>query len=284
MTETRTGPYATLDVAGIETNARRMRRDIVSMIAQAGSGHPGGSLSAADIVATLYFRVMRHDPSDPKWPERDRFILSKGHAAPVLYAALAEAGYFGREHLSTLRKLGSILQGHPDTLKVPGVEVSTGSLGQGLAIANGLALGLRLDGQEEQRVYVLMGDGELQEGEVWEAAMFAAHERLSNLTAIVDDNGLQIDGACNEVMCLGEIAAKFKAFGWLTVEADGNDVAGLIGAFETAERLGKDNDLPVVVVAHTTKGRGVSFMEDNADWHGKAPSPDELAKALEELA
>jgi len=284
MTDTRTGPYAALDVAGIENNARRMRRDIVEMIAEAGSGHPGGSLSAADIVATLYFRVLRHDPSDPAWEGRDRFILSKGHAAPVLYAALAEAGYFGREHLATLRKLGSILQGHPDRMKVPGVEVSTGSLGQGLAIANGVALGLRLSGEDEQRVYVLMGDGELQEGEVWEAAMFAAHERLSNLTAIVDDNGLQIDGACDSVMCLGEIAAKFKSFGWLTVETDGNDVAGLLGAFDTAEKLGKDNDLPVVIVAHTTKGRGVSFMEDNADWHGRAPKPDELATALEELA
>ena len=284
MTATRTGPYATLDAAGVEANAKRMRRDIVSMIAEAGSGHTGGSLSAADIVATLYFRVMRHDPSDPSWEARDRFILSKGHAAPVLYAALAEAGYFGREHLATLRKLGSILQGHPDTFKVPGVEVSTGSLGQGLAIANGLALGLRMDGQSEQRVYVLLGDGELQEGEIWESAMFAAHERLSNLTAIVDDNGLQIDGACDEVMCLGEIAAKFKAFGWLTIEADGNDVAGLVGAFDNAQRLGQDSNLPVVIIAHTTKGAGVSFMENNADWHGRAPNAQECAAALEELA
>jgi len=284
MTDTSTGPYATLEVGAVEANAKRMRRDIVTMVAEAGSGHPGGSLSAADILATLYFRVMRHDPSDPKWEGRDRFILSKGHAAPVLYAALAEAGYFGREHLSTLRKLGSILQGHPDTLKVPGVEVSTGSLGQGLAIANGVALGLRLDGNDESRVYVLMGDGELQEGEVWEAAMFAPHERLSNITAIVDDNGLQIDGSCDAVMCLGEIASKFKAFGWLTVEADGNDVAGLVGAFEQAEKMSKEQDLPVVIVAHTTKGKGVSFMEDNADWHGRAPNADELATALEELA
>jgi transketolase len=272
------------DPQALDETARRMRRDIVSMIAEAGSGHPGGSLSAADIVATLYFRVMRHDPADPTWPGRDRFVLSKGHAAPVLYAALAEAGYFGREHLTTLRKLGSILQGHPDKSKVPGVEVSTGSLGQGLAIANGIALGLRLDDNDEPRVYVLMGDGELQEGEVWEAAMFAAHERLSNLTAIVDDNGLQIDGSCDAVMCLGEIAAKFKAFGWLTVEADGNDIAGLVGAFETAEALGKEHDLPVVIVAHTTKGKGVSFMEDNADWHGRSPNPEELKTAMEELA
>jgi transketolase len=278
----------TLDTARIEDIARRMRRDIVSMIAEAGSGHPGGSLSSADIVATLYFHTMRHDPSRPDWPERDRFVLSKGHAAPVLYAALAEAGYFGREHLPTLRKLGSMLQGHPDGRKTPGVEVSTGSLGQGLAIANGLALGLRLTGVQElsrsPHVYVLMGDGELQEGEVWEAAMFSAHERVSNLTAIVDANGLQIDGACNEVMCLGEIAQKFKAFGWQTIEVDGHDVARIAASLDEAVALGERVDSPVVVVAHTTKGRGVTFMEDDAGWHGKAPNAQELAAALEELS
>jgi len=180
-------------VAAIASRAARMRYDIVEMIAEAGSGHPGGSLSAADIVATLYFGVMKHDPSRPDWPERDRFVLSKGHAAPVLYAALAEAGYFGRDHLKTLRKLGSILQGHPDSKKTPGVTVSTGSLGQGLAIANGIALALKMDGNPA-RVFCLMGDGEIQEGEVWEAAMFAAHHKLDNVTAIVDHNGLQIDG------------------------------------------------------------------------------------------
>ncbi len=275
------------DTADIREVARRMRRDVVTMIAEAGSGHPGGSLSAADIVATLYFHTMRHDPGDPGWAERDRFILSKGHAAPVLYAALAEAGYFGREHLPTLRKLGSILQGHPDGKKTPGVEVSTGSLGQGLAIANGLALGLRISGQAGEgapHVYVLMGDGELQEGEVWEAAMFSAHERLANLTAIVDENGLQIDGTCNEVMCLGEVAAKFKAFGWEAIEVDGHDVAQLEAVLGTAVALGASKDLPVVIVAHTTKGRGVSFMENDAGWHGRAPKPEELAKALEELS
>ncbi len=275
------------DIAAVREAARVMRRDVVTMISQAGSGHPGGSLSAADIVATLYFHTLRHDPAKPDWPERDRFILSKGHAAPVLYAALAQAGYFGREHLSTLRQLGSILQGHPDGRKTPGVEVSTGSLGQGLAIANGLALGLRLSGlagEGAPRVYVLMGDGELQEGEVWEAAMFAAHEGLGNLTAIVDENGLQIDGTCNEVMCLGEIAAKFKAFGWRTIEVDGHDIGQIEAALDMAAALGGESDLPVVVVAHTTKGRGVSFMENQAGWHGRAPTPEELEKALEELS
>ena len=186
-------------VAAIEARAARMRYDIIEMIAEAGSGHPGGSLSAAEIVATLYFGVMKHDPARPAWAERDRFVLSKGHAAPVLYAALAEAGYLGRDQLKTLRKLGSILQGHPDCKKTPGVEVSTGSLGQGLAIANGIALGLRLD-RSESRVFCLLGDGELQEGEVWEAAMFAAHHGLDHVVAIVDHNGLQIDGACTDVM------------------------------------------------------------------------------------
>jgi len=266
----------------VEAKASRMRMDIVEMIAEAGSGHPGGSLSSADIVATLYFGdVLRHDPANPDWPERDRFVLSKGHAAPVLYAALAEAGYFGRDHLSTLRKLGSILQGHPDSKKTPGVEVSTGSLGQGLSIASGLAAGMGADTDDDRTVFCLMGDGELQEGQVWEAAMFAAHRGLENLVAIVDENGLQIDGACNEVMCLGGVAQKFSAFGWRTFECDGHDVervrATLLDA--RAHRGG-----PAVVVAKTVKGKGVSFMEDNAGWHGKAPSPDERASALRELS
>jgi transketolase len=274
------------DAQRVRTAAARMRRDIVEMIAEAGSGHPGGSLSAADIVATLYFGgVLRHDPADPQWPERDRFILSKGHAGPVLYAALAEAGYFGRDHLATLRKLGSILQGHPDSRKTPGVEVSTGSLGQGLSVAAGLAAGLRGGAVDEpverdRAVFCLLGDGELQEGQVWEAAMFSAHEGLDNLVAIVDDNGLQIDGACSEVMCLGEIAAKFTAFGWKAFEADGHDVEAL------AEALGQARawqGSPAVVVAHTVKGRGVSFMEGEAGWHGKAPTAQERETALAEL-
>ncbi len=266
-------------IAAIEAKAARMRYDIVEMIAEAGSGHPGGSLSAADIVATLYFDVLRHDPARPEWPERDRFVLSKGHAAPVLYAVLAEAGYFGRDHLATLRKLGSILQGHPDCLKCSGVEVSTGSLGQGLAIANGMALALKLDGNPA-RVICLLGDGELQEGEVWEAAMFAPHHSLGNVTAIVDHNGLQIDGACSDVMCLGGVAEKFAAFGWEVRETGGHDVEGLLDALTEPPA---DPAVPVAIVAYTVKGKGVSFMEGDAGWHGKSPSAEQTAAALAEL-
>lgn len=266
-------------IAEIEAIAARMRCDIIEMIAEAGSGHPGGSLSAAEIVATLYFGVMRHDPARPDWPERDRFVLSKGHAAPVLYAALVEAGYLGRDHLKTLRKLGSLLQGHPDSTKTPGVEVSTGSLGQGLAIANGIALGLRLDGNPA-RVFCLLGDGELQEGEVWEAAMFAPHHSLDNVTAIVDHNGLQIDGACTEVMCLGEVGEKLRSFGWEVRVVDGHSVPALL---EALSRGPASAGVPVAVVAHTVKGRGVSFMEGDAGWHGKAPNAEQTAVALAQL-
>lgn len=263
--------------------AGRMRCDIVRMLTEAGSGHPGGSLSAADIVATLYGEVMRHDAERPDMPERDRFVLSKGHAAPVLYAALAESGYFDREHLGTLRKLGSILQGHPDCKKTPGVEVSTGSLGQGLAISNGIALSLRLDGMAAPTVYCLLGDGELQEGEVWEAAMFAPHHGLTNVVAIVDNNGLQIDGSCSEVMCLGEIASKFSAFGWDAVECDGHDIDALVAALGGARARAEAGGTPVVVVCTTVKGKGVSFMEGSADWHGKTPNAEQAATALAEL-
>ncbi len=288
-------------VTRIRAKAARMRYDIIEMIAEAGSGHPGGSLSAADIVATLYFGVMRHDPTQPDWPQRDRFVLSKGHAAPVLYAALAESGYFGREHLATLRKLGSILQGHPDSKKTPGVEVSTGSLGQGLSIACGIALGL-LGGEQDRAdevgragaagdeagggrrtVYCLLGDGELQEGQVWEAAMFAAHHGLDNLVAVVDNNGLQIDGACSDVMCLGEIAEKFAAFDWAVRSCDGHDIEQLLRSFEWAKQANTERSMPAVVVANTVKGRGVSFMEGLADWHGRAPSADQTEQALVEL-
>ncbi len=271
------------DAARVRAAASQMRRDILSMLAEAGSGHPGGSLSAADVVATLYFGgILRHDPSNPSAPERDRFILSKGHAAPVLYAALAEDGYFPKEWLPTLRKLGSHLQGHPDMRKCPGVEVSTGSLGQGLSIASGLALGLSQGASEAApQVYVLMGDGELQEGQVWEAAMFAAHRNLGNLVAIVDNNNLQIDGHLDEVCSLADIAGKFASFGWYVVEvADGNDVEQCYEALSTAASY---DEGPCVVVLHTVKGKGVSFMEDQAGWHGKAPNAEELAKALLEI-
>lgn len=263
--------------------AQLMRCDIVRMLAEAGSGHPGGSLSAADIVATLYGAVMRHDPSRPRMPERDRFVLSKGHAAPVLYAALAEEGYFGREHLGTLRKLGSMLQGHPDSKKTPGVEVSTGSLGQGLAISNGIALGLRLDGMTEPTVYCLLGDGELQEGEVWEAAMFAPHHGLTNVVAIVDNNGLQIDGACSEVMCLGEIGRKFESFGWDAIACDGHDIEALTAALGGARARAEAGGRPVVAVCATVKGKGVSYMEGRAEWHGTTPNAEQTAVALAEL-
>ncbi len=276
---------AAFDASAVRKAAKQMRRDIVTMLEEAGSGHPGGSLSATDIVATLFFGgVLRHDPAQPDDPARDRFILSKGHAAPALYAALAQDGYFPREWLSTLRKLGSHLQGHPDMRKCPGVEVSTGSLGQGLAIASGMALGLAQDAAtpaDAQRVFVLMGDGELQEGEVWEAAMFAASRKLGNLVAIVDNNNLQIDGRLADVVDLGDIAAKFAAFGWHVIDlADGNDVEAVHEALTSAVDW---QEGPAVIVAHTVKGRGVSFMEDQVGWHGKAPDAQQLAQALSEI-
>jgi transketolase len=259
-----------------------MRSDILKIITLAGSGHPGGSLSAADIVATLYFGdVLRYRPDQPDWPARDRFILSKGHAAPVLYAALAQAGYFEAKELATLRKLGSRLQGHPDSRKLPGVEVSTGSLGQGLSIAAGCAYGLRASGQDDPRVYVLLGDGELQEGQVWEAALFAGHQALGNLIAIVDNNGLQIDGATEEVLSLGNIAAKFAAFGFSTQEIDGHDILAIKDALTKAAAY---REGPVAIIAHTVKGKGISFMENQCGWHGKAPSEELCDKALAELA
>ena len=261
--------------------ARHMRVNIVRMIAEAGSGHPGGSLSCADILTALYFGgVLEHRPDEPSWEGRDLFILAKGHAAPALYAALAQAGYFPEEELATLRKLGSRLQGHPDSNQVPGVEVSTGSLGQGLSIACGAAAGLKLDGTS-QTVFALLGDGECQEGQVWEAAMFAAHHKLDNLVAIVDRNGLQIDGSTEEVCDPGDIAAKFAAFGWDAAEVDGHDIPALIEAFASAKASHEGK--PHVFVARTIKGKGVSFMEGQAGWHGKAPNADQLALALADL-
>jgi len=263
----------------VRAMANQLRRDIVAMTAAAGSGHPGGSLSAADIVAALYFHIMRVDPAHPDWPDRDRFVLSKGHAAPVLYAALAACGYFPREELSRLRRLGAMLQGHPDMKGTPGVEMSTGSLGQGLSAAVGMALAARLDGRAA-RVYVLLGDGELQEGQVWEAAMAAAHYRLDSITAFVDWNGLQIDGPVTEVMSPLPIADKWRAFGWEAQEIDGHDVDQIIDA---AARAAGVKGRPSVIVARTVKGRGVEFMENVASWHGKAPSPEQAQRALAAL-
>ena len=265
----------------LERRANDMRADIVRMIAEAGSGHPGGSLSGADILAALYFGgVLEHDPENPEWEGRDRFILAKGHAAPALYAALAQAGYIPREELATLRKLGSRLQGHPDSNQVPGVEVSTGSLGQGLSIAAGAAAGLRLDGAP-QTVFALLGDGECQEGQVWEAAMFAAHRKLDNLVAIVDRNGLQIDGRTCDVCDPGDLGAKFAAFGWDVDEVDGHDLDALVAVLGAA-KAGRDGR-PHAVIARTVKGKGVPFMENEAGWHGKAPNAEQAAEALAAL-
>ena len=265
----------------LERRANDMRADIVRMIAEAGSGHPGGSLSCADILAALYFGgVLEHDPRNPQWEGRDRFILAKGHAAPALYAALAQAGYIPREELATLRKLGSRLQGHPDSNQVPGVEVSTGSLGQGLSVAAGAAAGLKLDGAP-QTVFALLGDGECQEGQVWEAAMFAAHRQLDNLVAVVDRNGLQIDGRTCDVCDPGDLGAKFAAFGWDVDEVDGHDLDALVAVLGAA-KAGRDGR-PHAVIARTVKGKGVPFMENEAGWHGKAPNAEQAAEALAAL-
>ncbi|MBM4144907.1 MAG: transketolase [Nitrospira sp.] len=267
------------DIAVLREKAKTLRIEILKMLTEAGSGHTGGSLSAADIVTALYFYKMRHRPDDPKWIERDRFILSKGHAAPVLYAALALSGYFDKTLLGTLRKLGSPLQGHPCSRKLPGIEISTGSLGQGLSIANGIAIGLKLD-KLSSRVYCLLGDGEIQEGQVWEAAMTASHYKLDNLCAIIDNNGLQIDGHCCDVMCVEPIVNKWAAFGWHVLDINGHDMEAIVSALNEAEILkGK----PTMIVARTVKGKGVSFFEGKVEYHGLAPTHEELERALKEL-
>lgn len=268
-----------VDIKDLEEKARLIRIDILKMLTLAGSGHTGGSLSAADIVTALYFYKMRYNPKDPSWRERDRFILSKGHAAPLLYAALSRAGYFNPELLKTLRKIGSPLQGHPSRQSLAGVEVSTGSLGQGLSVANGIALGLRLDGIDS-RVYCLLGDGEIQEGQIWEASMTAAHYHLDNICAIVDNNGLQIDGPVKEVMRVDPLPQKWNAFGWHIIETDGHNMGEIITALDEAETIkGK----PTVIIAHTVKGKGVSFFEGRVEYHGIAPTQEELTRALKEL-
>lgn len=265
-------------VAKVEELARRVRVHALQMVAAANSGHPGGSLSEADILAVLYGRVMVHDPSDPARSDRDRFILSKSHACAALYAVLAESGYFPIHELSSFRKIDSRLQGHAH-VKTPGVEMSGGSLGQGLSFGVGTALAARLDGRST-RTYVLLGDGECDEGQVWEAAMSAPHHGLDNLVAIIDRNRIQNDRWTDQVMTLEPLADKWRAFGWDVTEADGHCVADLLSAFDRSART---KGRPTVIVAHTVKGKGVSFMEDNADFHGKAPSPEELALALSEL-
>jgi len=268
-----------LSVDELKAKAKLLRRHIIEMTAEAGSGHPGGSLSSADIVTALYFRVLRHDPSKPHWPDRDRFILSKGHAAPLLYAALAESGYFPVDELLTLRRLGSRMQGHTDRGITPGVEMSSGALGQGLSFGIGVALAARLDGKKH-RAYVLMGDGECDEGQVWEAAMAAAHYKLDGITAIIDRNNLQIDGWCCDVMNTEPLPDKWRAFGWHVIEVDGHDIEQLIDAFEQAKSV---KGQPTMIIAHTVKGKGVSFMENKAEYHGKPPTAEQAKRALKEL-
>jgi transketolase len=259
--------------------AKKLRRHVITMTGKAGSGHPGGSLSAAETVTALYFKCLRHNPANPCWADRDRFVLSKGHAAPLLYAALAESGYFDVNELATLRALGSRLQGHCDMTTTLGAEISSGSLGQGLSFGIGIALAGRLDSRD-YRVYVLLGDGECDEGQVWEAAMASAHFKLDNLVAIIDHNKQQIDGWNREVMNIEPLAEKWKAFGWHTIEVDGHDLSQLIMAFDEAKRV---KGRPTAVIAHTIKGKGVSFMENNPEFHGRAPTAAEVEKALEEL-
>ena len=265
--------------AEMKALAKQLRRHIITMTGRAGSGHPGGSLSSVEILTTLYLKVLRHKPLDPQWPDRDRFILSKGHAAPLLYATLAECGYFPVAELPTLRQIDSRLQGHTDRTITPGVEMSAGALGQGLSFALGVALAGRLN-EQDYRVYVLLGDGECDEGQVWEAAMASAHFKVDNLVAIVDNNGQQIDGWNRDVMNLDPFSPKWQAFGWQVIEVDGHNLAQLIQAFGKAEQI---KGQPTVIVAHTIKGKGVSFMENNPDFHGKAPNAIEVELALKEL-
>ncbi len=267
------------DHKGLNEITNVIRKDIVSMICKSKSGHPGGSLSAVEILTALYFDQMNIDPTNPKMEDRDRFVLSKGHAAPALYATLAQRGYFAKEELNNLRQLGSMLQGHPDMKKVPGVEMSTGSLGQGFSVACGMAMAAKLD-NAPWNVYALLGDGEVQEGIIWEAAMSAAHYKLDNMIAFLDYNGLQIDGEVESVMSINPIEDKFRTFGWNVITIDGHDFDQIFAALDMA----KDTvDKPTMIIAKTVKGKGVSFMENQASWHGSAPSEEQLEQALSEL-
>jgi transketolase len=268
-----------VSTAELKELAKRLRRYVITMTATAGSGHPGGSLSAADIITALYFKVLRHDAKNPHWPDRDRFILSKGHAAPILYAALAEAGYFPVAELPTLRKLGSRLQGHTDARLTPGVEMSSGSLGMGLSFAVGIGLAARLD-CKGYRTYALLSDGECEEGQTWEAALSAAQFKLDNVTAIVDCNGMQLSGWTRDIMDLEPLTQKWQAFGWQTIDIDGHDFDQILSACQEA---GNTKDKPCVIVARTVKGKGVSLMENNVTFHGKAPTREEAERALKEL-
>jgi transketolase len=271
------GPAA--DVAALEAKAREFRKTILRVITKAGSGHPGGSLSVIDILTALYLRQMRHDPANPAWPERDRLVLSKGHAAPAWYVVLADCGYFDATHLWTLREVGSILQGHPDMTRTPGVDISTGSLGLGFSAAIGMALAGKRDGRS-YRTYAILGDGESQEGAIWEGALFAAHYELDNLTVVVDRNGLQQTGRTEERLRLDPLAEKWRAFSWDVQEIDGHDMAAIVGALDRAARV---SGRPQAIIARTVKGKGVSFLEGVVGFHGKALTEAELTKALAEL-
>lgn len=266
-------------IGELESIAKKVRAHSIKMIYEAGSGHPGGSLSAVDILVALYFHIMKHDPKKPDWADRDRFVLSKGHSAPALYAVLAESGYFPVEELSTLRKLGSRLQGHPCMRKTPGVEMSTGSLGHGLAAGNGMALAAKLD-RKLHMIYVLCGDGEMDVGETWEAAMLASHFKLDNVVMYIDRNKLQLDGPTEKIMSLEPLADKWKAFGWHVIEINGHSMKEIIHATNEARTIkGK----PTVIICHTIKGRGVSYMEGTLHFHGKAPDEQEYKQAMKEL-
>lgn len=276
-----TAQISEAEIKEIKEVSKKLRCEVLKMIHNAKSGHPGGSLSSVDILNVLFTKCMKCCPEcekDPEYKNRDRFILSKGHASAALYAVMAQTGYFDETELMTFRKLGSRLQGHPSKKLLKGIEVSTGSLGQGLSIACGMALGMRLD-SINSKVYVYMGDGELEEGSVWEAVMNAASRKLNNIIVFVDRNKLQIDGSTEDIKALGDIKVKFEAFGWNACEIDGHDIIQIYNAIQNA----KNSDKPFVIVADTVKGKGVSFMENQAGWHGKAPNDEELQKALEEL-
>lgn len=267
------------DIKKLESTAKEVRINLLKMLTKAGTGHSGGSLSAVEILTALYFSKMRHDPKNPEWQDRDKFILSKGHGAPALYTVLGLSGYFATSHFGTLRKMKSILRGHPNSVLTPGVEVCTGSLGQGLSQGNGIAIAARMD-KRNTRVYVLLGDGEIQEGQVWEAAMTSSHYKLDNVCAIIDNNGLQIDGPVSEIMNVSPIKEKWEAFGWHTISVDGHDFNDILSALDEAEAV---KEKPTAIVAKTVKGKGVSFMEGKVEYHGAVPTEKELEMALNEI-
>ena len=268
-----------VDIKSMEERAKVIRRHVIRMLAKAGSGHPGSSLSTVDLLVALFYNKLKHNPQQPAWPDRDRFVMSKGHGCPALYAVLAEMGYFGIDKLDTLRQFGSMLQGHPCMKTTPGIEISGGSLGQGLSVGLGIALAAKLD-KKDYWTYVMLGDGEIEEGQIWEAAMAASHYKADNLCAIIDQNGLQIDGFIHEIMSSHPIPDKWRGFGWHVIEIDGHDYKAILSAYDEAEKI---KGRPTVIVAKTIKGKGVSFMENQVDWHGKTPSKEEAERALAEL-